>query len=76
MSAVVTTVLLFLLVVSLPVMGAVLFAPFILGAFLLALVGVLRGLDDRTVRQHDPVLDRWTLHSFNEATHLLELGPY
>ena len=41
MSAVVTTVLLFLLVVSLPVMGAVLFAPFILGAFLLALVGVL-----------------------------------
>lgn len=57
MSAVLSVVLLFLLVATLPVMGAVLFAPFLLGAFLLALAGVLRGLQDRTVRQHDAVLD-------------------
>jgi probable phosphoglycerate mutase len=26
--------------------------------------------------EHDAALDRWTLHSFNEGTHLLELqGP-
>ena len=25
--------------------------------------------------EHDPVLDRWTLHSFNEAGHLLTLAP-
>ena len=25
--------------------------------------------------EHDPVLDRWTLHSFNEAGHLLGLAP-
>ena len=25
--------------------------------------------------EHDPVLDRWTLHSFNEAGHLLGLPP-
>jgi hypothetical protein len=45
----------------LAVPGGVLFAPFPLGLFLLALVGVLGGLEDRTVRQHDPVLDprRW-----------------
>lgn len=24
--------------------------------------------------EHDPALDRWTLHSFNEASHLLELA--
>lgn len=24
--------------------------------------------------EHDPALDRWVLHSFNEATHLLRLG--
>jgi hypothetical protein len=24
--------------------------------------------------EHDPVRDQWTLHSFNEATHLLRLG--
>ena len=26
-----------------------------------------------TELEHDPVLDRWTLHSFNETAHLLEL---
>jgi probable phosphoglycerate mutase len=25
--------------------------------------------------EHDPSLDRWTLHSFNEAGHLLGLAP-
>jgi broad specificity phosphatase PhoE len=24
--------------------------------------------------EHDPVARRWTLHAFNEATHLLSLG--
>jgi hypothetical protein len=62
MSAVVAAVSLFLTVASLlaiPV-GAI-FAPFLFGLFLLALVGVFGGLDDRTVRQHKPVLDqeRW-----------------
>jgi hypothetical protein len=48
-------------VATLPVWGGVLFALFLFGLFLLALVGVLGGLEDRTVRQHDPVLDptRW-----------------
>jgi hypothetical protein len=62
MSALVAVVSLFLLVASLPVFGiGVLFALFLFGLFLLALVGVLAGLEDRTVRQHDPVLDprRW-----------------
>jgi probable phosphoglycerate mutase len=25
--------------------------------------------------EHDPAFDRWTLHAFNEATHLLALRP-
>jgi TRAP-type C4-dicarboxylate transport system permease small subunit len=39
----------------------VVFAPFLFGLFLLALVGLLGGVDNRTVRQHDPQLDseRW-----------------
>jgi hypothetical protein len=59
MSAVVAAVSLFLTVASLlaiPV-GAI-FAPFLFGLFLLALVGVFGGLEDRTVRQQKPVLDR------------------
>ena len=45
----------------LPVMGAVLFAAVLFGLFLLALVAVLSGVEDRTVEQHDPALDpaRW-----------------
>jgi hypothetical protein len=47
-------------------LGAVVFVPLIIGAllsliligtFLLALVGVLNGLEDHTVRQHDPSMD-------------------
>jgi hypothetical protein len=52
---------LFLGVALLPVWGGVVLALVPLGLFLLALVGVLGGLDDRTVQQHEPVLDptRW-----------------
>jgi hypothetical protein len=35
----------------------VVFAPFTFGLFLLALVGVLGGVENRTVRQHEPRLD-------------------
>lgn len=52
---------LFLSVATLPVWGGALFALFLFGLFLLALVGVIGGLEDRTVRQRDVVLDpeRW-----------------
>jgi hypothetical protein len=52
---------LFLAAALLPIVGGVLFAAFLFGAFLLALVGVLGGLDDRSVRQHEPSMDgsRW-----------------
>ena len=39
---------------SLLVPGGVLLAPLLLGAALLALTGGLGGLEDRSVRQHDP----------------------
>jgi hypothetical protein len=48
---------LFLLVATLPIYGFVLVAPFILGLFLLALVGVLGELSDRSVQQHNPEMD-------------------
>jgi hypothetical protein len=57
MSAVVAVAALLLLVATLPVFGAVLFAPFLLGLFGLALVGVLGGVENRRVRRHDPALD-------------------
>ena len=62
-SAVVAAVSLFLTAASLlaaPAGGAI-FTPFLFGLFLLALVGVFSGLEDRTVREHNPVLDgrRW-----------------
>ena len=52
---------LFLTVAALPVVGGVLFALFLFGLFLLALVGVLAGLEDRTVCQHNPEMNsrRW-----------------
>jgi uncharacterized membrane protein HdeD (DUF308 family) len=55
MSAVVAVASLFLTVVALlvPPVGAI-FAPFLFGLFLLALVGVLSRLENRTVRQYDP----------------------
>jgi hypothetical protein len=50
-----------LTVVTLPIMGAVMFALLAFALFMLALVGVLSGLEHRDVRQHDVVLDgtRW-----------------
>jgi hypothetical protein len=61
MSALVAVVSLALAVALLPVPGGVLFSPFLFGLFLLALVGVFAGLEDRSVRRHEPVLDprRW-----------------
>jgi len=54
MTAVVAVIPLFLAAVLLLVPGGVLLSICPFGAFLLALVGVLAGLDDHTVRQHDP----------------------
>jgi hypothetical protein len=51
------TAALLLSVAALLAIGGVLFAPFLLGVFLLALVGVLAGHTDRRVRQQDPTLD-------------------
>jgi hypothetical protein len=48
---------LFLAVATVPVVGAALFVLLLFGVFGLALVGVLGGLEDRTVRQDGPVLD-------------------
>jgi len=61
MSGVVAVLALVLFVASAVVPGGALFALLALGLFGLALVGVLAGLEDRAVRQHDPVLDpkRW-----------------
>ena len=42
------------LVVLAPVYGAAIFMLLLFGLFLLALVGVLSGVSDRTVSQHDP----------------------
>jgi hypothetical protein len=52
---------LFLAVAFVPVVGAALIVLLLFGVFLLALVGVFSGLENRTVRQHEPVLDgrRW-----------------
>jgi len=48
---------LFLTAILLPVFGGALFALFTFGAFLLSLVGVIGGSDDRSVRQHEPSMD-------------------
>ena len=48
---------LFLAVALTPVIGAALFVFFLLGGFLLALVGVIGGESDRRVRQHEPSMN-------------------
>jgi hypothetical protein len=63
LSAAVATVSLFLTAASLlaaPV-GGVIFTPFLFGLFLLALVGVFSGLENRTVRRYNPPMNprRW-----------------
>ena len=57
MSAFVAVASLVVTVALLPVPGGVLFAPFSLGLSLLALVAVLGGLEDRTVRQRAPAMN-------------------
>jgi hypothetical protein len=62
LSALVAVGALFLAAASAPVIGAVVFALLLfLPLFLLALVGVLSTLENRTVRQHETVMDgrRW-----------------
>jgi uncharacterized membrane protein len=48
-------------VVFVPIIGGIIFAFVLFGLFLLALVGVIGGLEDRSVRQHEPATDprRW-----------------
>jgi hypothetical protein len=57
MTAVVALLSLGLSLALVLVPGGVLFAPFALGGFLLALAGVIGGTKNRTVQQHDPVVD-------------------
>ncbi len=44
-------------IVFVPLIVGVLLSLILVGLFLLALVGVLSGLEDHTVRQHDPAMD-------------------
>lgn len=44
-------------VLLVPVYGGILFSFILFGGFLLALVGVIGGQEDRTVRQHEPSMD-------------------
>jgi hypothetical protein len=57
LSALVTVASLLLAVAVVPVVGGVLFAFVLLGLSGLALVAVVGGVDDRTVRQHNPSMD-------------------
>jgi hypothetical protein len=57
LSALVTVASLLLAVAVVPVVGGVLFAFVLLGLSGLALVAVVGGVGDRTVRQHNPSMD-------------------
>jgi hypothetical protein len=58
LSAAVAVMSLLAAVAFVPVIGVgALFATILFGGFLLALVGVFSGVEDRTVRQHDPSMD-------------------
>ncbi len=57
LSSVVAVLSLFGAVALVPVVGGVLFVFVLFGSFLLALVGVIGGLEDRTIRQHEPTMD-------------------
>jgi len=57
MSALIAVGSLVVLVALLIAPGGVLLAPFVFGVFLLALAGVLGGLNDHTVRQHNPKMN-------------------
>ena len=56
-SSVVAIGSLFLAVALVPVVGAPLFVFILLGQFLLALVGVVGGQSDRTVKQYEPSMN-------------------
>lgn len=56
-SATIAIVSLVGVIVMAPIYGAALFMLLLFGLFLLALVGVLSGVDDRSVPQHDPAMD-------------------
>lgn len=51
------TAALLLTIASLIPIGGVIFTPFLLGLFLIALVGVVSDHGDRTVRRQGPTLD-------------------
>jgi hypothetical protein len=53
----IAVVSLFGAVAFVPVYGGILFAFILFGAFLLAVVGVIGEMEDRTVRQHNPSMD-------------------
>jgi len=57
LSAFVAVMSLFAAVALVPVVGGVLLALPLIGLVVLGLVGVLSGVEDRTVRQHDPSMD-------------------
>jgi len=57
LSAVVAVGSLFGAVAFVPLIGGVLFAGILFGLFLLALVGVIGGLEDHSVRQQEPAMD-------------------
>lgn len=57
LSSLVALVSLALTIILLPVPGGALFAMVTFGLFLLALVGVIGGMDDQRVRQRHPPMD-------------------
>jgi hypothetical protein len=57
LSSLVAIVALGLTIVFLPIIGGALFAMVFFGLFVLALVGVLGGVEDHTVRQKDVPID-------------------
>ena len=57
LSSLVALVALGLTIAFLPIIGGALFALVFFGLFVLALVGVLGGVDDHTVRQKDVPMD-------------------
>ena len=56
-SSVIAVGSLFLAATLVPVVGAALFVFFLLGLFLLAIVGVISGQSDHSVRQHEPSMN-------------------
>jgi hypothetical protein len=57
LSSLVAIVSLFGAVAFVPVVGGALFVLLLLGLFVLAVVGVIGGLEDRGVRQNEPAMD-------------------